>query len=275
VVAPDVLCEGESRGSTQPPENIQLQGSESVSLKRKQPEEDELIDLDALQKTCRKHIDYWYLNDPFPDEDGLRPDDLIMQSCIHTTNAMTHSEVNEPQSLREARGSSEWPEWEHAVKTELDQLREKGTWILIKKPADVTPITNRWVFTKKFNKDGDLLKYKGRSVVKGCVQRPGQDYTETFAPVVWLETVRAILALAAIKDLHIRQMDVKGAYLNRILKEKVYMHQLEGYDDETGRCCLLIKTLYGLKQAGQEWNNELDQKLKKHRFSCLCSDPCT
>jgi len=45
-------------------------------------------------------------------------------------------------------------------------------------------------------------------------------------------------------------MDIKGAYLNGILKEKVYMKQPEGFDDGTGRICLLIKTLYGLKQAG-------------------------
>lgn len=44
--------------------------------------------------------------------------------------------------------------------------------------------------------------------------------------------------------------------------------------DNTGRICELIKTLYGLKQSGQEWNMELDGKLKKFSFQCLCSDPC-
>ena len=61
-------------------------------------------------------------------------------------------------------------------------------------------------------------------------------------------------------------MDVKGAYLNRQLKEKVYMRQPEGYGDNTGRVCELVKTLYGLKQSGREWNNELDQKLKRFGF---------
>ena len=142
-------------------------------------------------------------------------------------------------------------------KEELDQLRKRGTWILTEKPANAIPINNKWVFTKKYNKDSDLLRYKGRLVVKGCAQRPGQDYTETFSPVVRLETLRAILALAVQKDLHIRQLDVKGAYLNGTLKEKVYMRQPEGYDDKTRRVCRLIKKLYGLKQLGREWNNEL------------------
>jgi len=54
-------------------------------------------------------------------------------------------------------------------------------------------------------------------------------------------------------------MDVKGIYLHGILSERVYMQQLKEFDDGTGRICWLIKTLYGLKQAGQEWNHELDK----------------
>jgi hypothetical protein len=161
------------------------------------------------------------------------------------------------------------------VKDKLAQLLKKGMWKLVEKPADTVPITNKWVFTKKYSKNGDLLKYKAQLVVKGCAQRPAHNYDKTFAPVVRLEMVRAILALAINKDLVICQMDVKGAYLNRVLKETVYMQQPEGYKDNTGRTCLLVKTLYSLKQAGWEWNRELDKKLHKHNFRHLCSDPCT
>ena len=55
----------------------------------------------------------------------------------------------------------------------------------------------------------------------------------------------------------------------------VYQQQPEGYDDGSGRVCLLVKTLYGLKQSGQEWNKELDEKLKEFGFHPLRSDPCT
>ena len=64
-------------------------------------------------------------------------------------------------------------------------------------------------------------------------------------------------------------MDIKGVYLNGVLKEKVYMHQPEGYDNESGRVCLLIKALYSLKQSGQEWNKELDIKLQSFGFQLL------
>ena len=58
-------------------------------------------------------------------------------------------------------------------------------------------------------------------------------------------------------------MDVKGAYLNGQLKETVYMCQPK---DTTGWVCKLVKTLYGLKQSGQEWNKEFNEKLTKFRF---------
>jgi len=70
-------------------------------------------------------------------------------------------------------------------------------------------------------------------------------------------------------------MDIKGAYLNGKLQERVYMRQPEGLEDGTGRICLLVKKLYGLKQAGREWNKELDSKLRKKGYSRLVrSDPC-
>src|SRR5260370_15021925 len=72
----------------------------------------------------------------------------------------------------------------------------------------------------------------------------------------------------------IQQMDIKGAYLNGYLKETVYMHQPEGFDDGTNRVCLLVKTLYGLKQSGHEWNIEFDKKICQKGFICLQADPC-
>ena len=75
-------------------------------------------------------------------------------------NAEIQSGGDKPKSIEEAQRTSEWSEWERAVKEELDQLRNKGTWILVDKPVDAVPIANKWVFIN--NKEGDLLRYKGR-----------------------------------------------------------------------------------------------------------------
>ena len=50
----------------------------------------------------------------------------------------------EPLSLEEAKKSSEWKEWEEAIKVELDQLTTMGTWKLVDKPKDALPISNKW-----------------------------------------------------------------------------------------------------------------------------------
>lgn len=143
-----------------------------------------------------------------------------------------------------------------------------------KPEEDVLPIANKWVFVKKYNKAGELVKYKAQLVVKGCAQWPGFDYTETFAPVVWLETIHAILALVPGKGMTVQQMDVKGVYLNGIMPEKLYMRQPTRFNDGTGRLCRLIKTIYGLKQAGCEWNKVFDQQMRDLGFMPLQSNPC-
>ena len=127
---------------------------------------------------------------------------------------------------------------------------------------------------EKRNKAGQLTKYKARLVAKGCAQRPGYDYAETHLPVVCLETIRLLLAIAATRGLKIHQMDVKGAYLNGTLEEQVYMQQPEGFEDGTEHVCELLKSLYGLKQSGHAWNIEFDHVIRKHSFKHMRSDPC-
>jgi hypothetical protein len=47
-----------------------------------------------------------------------------------------------------------------------------------------------------------------------------------------------------------KMVNVKGAYLNGILKGEIYMDQPEGFHDGTNRVWKLHKALYGLKQSG-------------------------
>src|SRR6266700_6489524 len=253
-ITPDAPGEGESEGITQP--------TSGNSSKWKCPEEEEPQE---IRHTRGIRIDYRYLHNPFPDEED-EANEATFSSNEELFAIITGDELT---SLKDTKKSPDWPEWEKAIQNELTQLQQMGTWRLVEKLPDAIPIANKWTFVKKINKAGEVVKHKARLVAKGCVQRPGYDYVENFSPVVRMETIRAILALVPIKGLKIQQMDVKGAYLNGILKEKVYMRQPEGHEDGTGWVCELIKTLYGLKQLGREWNMELDEKLKKFRSMCL------
>ncbi len=63
-------------------------------------------------------------------------------------------------------------------------------------------------------------------MARGFTQTFGVDYNETFAPVAKFVSIRCILALAAIEDMEIHQMDVKTAFLNGDLEEEIYMELL-------------------------------------------------
>jgi hypothetical protein len=47
-------------------------------------------------------------------------------------------------------------------------------------------------------------------------------YAEVFAPVSPHPTVRALLAVAAVRDLEIKQLDIKMAFLNGYLEEEIW-----------------------------------------------------
>jgi hypothetical protein len=49
----------------------------------------------------------------------------------------------------------------------------------------------------------------------------GRDFGKTFAPVARLEAIRILLAFAASKRFKLYQIDVKGAFLNGVIQEKV------------------------------------------------------
>ncbi|GJW99696.1 retrovirus-related pol polyprotein from transposon TNT 1-94, partial [Tanacetum coccineum] len=79
----------------------------------------------------------------------------------------------------------------------------------------------------------------------------GIDYEETFAPVARLEAIKIFLAYAAYMDFVVYQIDVKSAFLNGKILEKVYVQQPPGFKSSKfpDHVCKLDKTLYGLKQA--------------------------
>ena len=93
------------------------------------------------------------------------------------------------RNLSKARTSFEWPDWEGAMQTKLDQLKRMKTRKLIEKPLGVVPIGNKWVYMKKRDREGRLIKYKASLVAKAYVQRVRYNYLEFHTPVVKLESI--------------------------------------------------------------------------------------
>mgnify|MGYP002717087130 FL=1 len=91
-----------------------------------------------------------------------------------------------------------------------------------------------------------------------------------------LKTIRILLSIAAALDYEIWQMDVKTAFLNGNLDERIYMQQPEGFiqDGQEGKVCELQKSIYGLKQASRSWNIRFDETVKTYGFLQLEDEPC-
>lgn len=152
-----------------------------------------------------------------------------------STHPFTHQEAHalsvaippspDPVTMDKAFKSAEAQLWKKAADEEYASLLKNQTWRLTLPPPGRNIITNKWIFKRKLAEDGTISRFKARLVVRGFSQRYGEDYTETFAPVVKFPTLRIVLALAAHQDLELQQLDVKTAYLNGYITKDIYMHQ--------------------------------------------------
>ena len=131
--------------------------------------------------------------------------------------------------------------WSDAIGEELQSLAENLTWDYVRLedvPAGVMPISSKWVFRTK-ELPGGGIRYKARLVIQGFEQQAGIDYNETFAPIAKLQSLRMMLALAAIHDWEIDQMDVVTAFLNPNVDGDVYMAVPQGIESGEPHVCKL------------------------------------
>ena len=160
------------------------------------------------------------------------------------------SSVKEPSSYHQAKNDVQWVQ---AMNQELDALERNNTWQLTELPAGKRPIASKWVYRIKYKPDGTVDRFKARLVAKGYNQIEGIDYIDSFSPVAKIVTVRIFLAIASAKQWPIHQIDINNAYLHGFIDEDLYMIPPEGYTKAcNGQVCKLIKSLYGLKQAGRQ-----------------------
>ena len=142
---------------------------------------------------------------------------------------------------------------------ELASLKVKGIYEEVEAvPPHRKPVQCKWVLHIKRDKTGAISRFKAHLVAKGFTQIPGQDFSFTFAPVARWDSICSILCLAAINDFELRQLDVKTAYLNGLLKEEIYMRAPEGFH-YASPFWRLHKGLYGLCQSGCQWYLTLHQ----------------
>lgn len=158
--------------------------------------------------------------------------------------------------------------WKIAMDEEIKSIERNNTWELSDLPRGQKCIGVKWVYKTKLNKDGGVDKFKARLVAKGYKQEFGVDYTEVFAPVARLDTIRLVISMAAHYSWFIFQLDVKSAFLHGELQEEVYVDHPPGYASSSnmGKVLKLKKALYGLKQAPRAWYGRINAYFSREGF---------
>jgi hypothetical protein len=83
------------------------------------------------------------------------------------------------------------------MEEEMSMIQKNKTWNLVDRPEGRKVIGVKWIFKTKFNADNFINKYKAKFEVKGYAQIFDVDYSDTFAPVARLDTIRLLLAITA------------------------------------------------------------------------------
>lgn len=91
---------------------------------------------------------------------------------------------SDPLTVEEAMSCAQSNEWKLAMRTEFEALQTSKTWKLTDLPKGRKAIPCKWIFKTKKDVTGNVSKFKARLVIKGYSQRKGEDYSETFSPVV-------------------------------------------------------------------------------------------
>lgn len=180
------------------------------------------------------------------------------------TLAMAGAEniLKDPATLSQAVNDSQYGEdWKTAIELELQAFFDMNAWQFELLPEDRKPVKPKWVFHYKME-DHKVKRCKARLVAKGFTQRHGIDYSETFAAVAKMDSIRLLFSIAVQNDLHIHHMDVKNAFLTADLDHEIYLaipeamqvpdyvlERLQAQNSDRPIVLRLLKSMYGLKQA--------------------------
>lgn len=163
-----------------------------------------------------------------------------------------------PKNRYEAMRHEDWEKFREAEEKELETLMRNGTWKVEDRdrmPKGRKALRTKWVYDIKYDKEGNIIKYKARLVAMGCNQKEGVDYFHTMASVMNIKGFRIALATwNAESDTEMEHWDVTSAFTNAEVEEDIWIAPPEGYQTGAeGKVCKLVKALYGTKQAGNAW----------------------
>jgi hypothetical protein len=142
------------------------------------------------------------------------------------TLAQSSIALNETFNYIQALKQANFHKFIQAMTDEVNDHEVRGHWTLIKCcdfPQGTKTIMSIWSFKRKWYPDGTLNKHKARLCAHGEMQTWGQNYWETYGPVVNWASVHLILAIAQIHGLSSKSIDFVLVFPQADLEIHVYM----------------------------------------------------
>ena len=136
-------------------------------------------------------------------------------------------------NYKEALQQSNKNEFIKAMINEVNNNKTRDHWTLVNcynLPPGTKAIMAIWSFKGKGYPDGTLNKHNARLCAHGGMQMWGQNYWETYAPVVNWASIRILLAVAKIQGLLSKSIDFVLAFPQADLEVPVYMELPLGFD---------------------------------------------
>lgn len=90
---------------------------------------------------------------------------------------------------------------------------------MVPRPYPKKIIGTKWVFRKKLNEQGEVVRNKALLVAQGYSQQEGINFSEIFAHVARFEAIRLLLSYDLNHNIILYQMGVKSACLNEVISE--------------------------------------------------------
>jgi Reverse transcriptase (RNA-dependent DNA polymerase) len=181
------------------------------------------------------------------------------------------------QALREPDGE----QFRKAMGDEVAAHTDNDHWEIVPRsmvPKGTKVLPAVWAMRRKRRlATGEPYKWKARLNVHGGKQGYGVNYWETYAPVIAWDTIRLFLVLVLLNKWATRQIDFVLAYQQADIECPIYMDipsQFEYQGSRKDHCLLLKKNLYGQKQAGRVWNQNLHDGLLACGFQQSAVDMC-
>jgi hypothetical protein len=161
-------------------------------------------------------------------------DNTINDIChqIHAYATSNESFTNS-QMLRE----EDHKQFFKAMEVKLAAHEERNHWTLMERkdmPIGTKTIMALWLFKRKWFPDGTLNKHKARLCAHGGQQTWGQDYWDTYAPVVTWDSVCLLLIVAKVHGLKSKSINFLLAFPQADLDVPVYMELPAGVNPVDG-----------------------------------------